>query len=119
MTEARCAAHPTPLSEPERAARLEIVFPLTGLYVRHLAPRGRRDVISDPTRALFFRPGEPYRVSHPLGGLDRSIDIAISSSSLADIDADPSDLPDPVPIDGPTHLLLRRWALAVDGGIDP
>jgi AraC-like DNA-binding protein len=114
--EARCEADPAPGGEPERAARLEIVFPLAGVFVRHIEPRGRRDAISDPTRALFFRPGEPYRVSHPLGGLDRSIDIAVPPSTLDEMGIDPLELPDAVPVDGPTHLLLRRWSIALGRG---
>ena len=43
-----------------------MALPLRGLFVKH----GWRDerIVADPCRALFFKAGEPYRVSHPVGG---------------------------------------------------
>ena len=42
-----------------------LVLPLRGVFVRHLGPR--EHVVADPacSALLFFRYGEPYRVSHP------------------------------------------------------
>jgi AraC-like DNA-binding protein len=120
VSEARCDPLPVPPVDAERSRRLSIVFELSGVFVRHTATRrGRRETISDPAHALVFRPDEPYRVSHPLGGLDRSIDIAVPRSTLDDMAIEPGGLPDAVAIDGLTHVLIRRWAAAIDDGLDP
>jgi AraC-like DNA-binding protein len=121
VSEARCGPMPPLSDDPERAARLEIVFPQAGLFVRHIRARsGRRDTISDATRALFFRPDEPYRVSHPLGGLDHSVDVAVPWAMIDDAAIDPATLPDSVSVDGPTSILVRRWAAALrKNGCDP
>src|SRR5437763_7025926 len=43
-----------------------MALPLRGLFVKH-DWRDER-IVADPCRALFFKAGEPYRVSHPVGG---------------------------------------------------
>jgi AraC-like DNA-binding protein len=114
VSEASCGAAPPAAGDPERADRLEIVIPQTGVFVRHVrARRGWRDTISDASRALFFRPDEPYRVSHPLGGHDRSIDVAVPWAMLDTGAIEPARLPDSVAVDWPTSALVRRWARAL------
>jgi AraC-like DNA-binding protein len=114
VSEASCGAAPPAAGDPERADRLEIVIPQTGVFVRHVrARRGWRDTISDASRALFFRPDEPYRVSHPLGGHDRSIDVAVPWAMLDTGATEPARLPDSVAVDWPTSALVRRWARAL------
>jgi AraC-like DNA-binding protein len=44
-----------------------ITFVRRGVFVRH---RARREELADPTRVVFFRPDDPYRVSHPIEGGD-------------------------------------------------
>jgi AraC family transcriptional regulator len=43
-----------------------VALPLRGVFVKH-DWRDER-VVVDPCRALFVKAGEPYRVSHPVGG---------------------------------------------------
>jgi AraC-like DNA-binding protein len=44
-----------------------LVIPRAGAFVRRV---GRDEQLGDPTRALLFRRGEGYRVSHPVAGDD-------------------------------------------------
>ena len=44
-----------------------VTFVRRGVFVRH---RGRRAELADPTRVVFFRPDDPFRVSHPVSGGD-------------------------------------------------
>lgn len=61
----------------------EVCIPLRGTYVRTArragSPAAPWSAIGDPGRALVFRPGEPYRVEHPIPGADRSLVIALRS----------------------------------------
>lgn len=59
-----------------------LVLPLRGVFVRHLGPRER--VVADPCYALFFRHGEPYRVSHPAHSGDDCLVIELGREVLAD-----------------------------------
>ena len=59
-----------------------LVLPLRGVFVRHLGPRER--VVADPCSALFFRYGEPYRVSHPAHAGDDCLVIEPAPEVLAD-----------------------------------
>jgi AraC-like DNA-binding protein len=63
----RCSARAEGCGGEEHAAAAELVLPRRGLFVRH---RGPRADVADPGRCLFFRRGEPYRVSHPIDGGD-------------------------------------------------
>ena len=46
-----------------------------GVFVKHL---GKRQIVADATRAVFFNRGVGYRVSHPTDGGDRCTTIACS-----------------------------------------
>ena len=59
-----------------------LVLPLRGVFIRHLGPRER--VVADPCSALFFRYGEPYRVSHPAHAGDDCLVIEPAPEVLAD-----------------------------------
>jgi AraC-type DNA-binding domain-containing proteins len=52
----------------EAAAANAVVFPLRGVFVKHLDDG--REVVAHPGQAVFFNAGEIYRVSHPHGGDD-------------------------------------------------
>jgi len=56
-------------SREEWAEQDEIVFPRAGTFVRYDA--GGR-VVADANQVLFFRCGQPYEISHPISGGDRS-----------------------------------------------
>lgn len=59
-----------------------LVLPLRGVFVRHLGPR--EHVVADPCNVLFFRRGEPYRVSHPAHAGDDCLVIEPAREVLAD-----------------------------------
>ena len=50
----------------ETAASYDIVFVRCGSFVKHI---GSDSFIADPNHVLFFRPDEPYQVSHPNGAV--------------------------------------------------
>jgi AraC family transcriptional regulator len=46
----------------EYASSHHLVLTRGGVFVKHV---GRQETVAEPTHALFFNAGEPYRVSHP------------------------------------------------------
>jgi len=50
--------------------------------MRHV---GRTQAVADANHVLFFNPHEGYCVSHPVGGSDMSLDLAISNDVLREI----------------------------------
>jgi AraC family transcriptional regulator len=78
----RCRPHDHACGPVEYVAVDSLVLPLRGVFVRHLGPRER--IVADPCNALFFREGEPYRVSHPAHAGDDCLVIEPSSEVLAD-----------------------------------
>jgi len=67
----RCRPHDGACGPVEELSKDGLALPLRGLFVKH----GRRDerVVADPCHALFFKAGEPYRVSHPVEGGDECL----------------------------------------------
>jgi AraC family transcriptional regulator len=73
----RCCPHDHTCGPVEYAAAHTLALPLRGVFVKHLGPRER--VVGDACHALFFREGEPYRVSHPVAGGDECLSIEPSA----------------------------------------
>jgi AraC family transcriptional regulator len=69
-------------STEEFATATELVFPYRGLYVHHL---GHDQAVAEANQVLFFNAGEGYRVSHPVGGGDASLSLAISEPQLREL----------------------------------
>lgn len=59
----------------EHAHSDQLVLVRGGVFVKHV---GRRQIVADATRAVFFNRGVGYRVSHPTDGGDRCTTIACS-----------------------------------------
>lgn len=57
-----------------------VAFPLRGVFLKHHS--GRVRVVADGCHALFFRAGEPYRVSHPAGCGDDCLALEPSLETL-------------------------------------
>jgi AraC-like DNA-binding protein len=115
VTDVRCVGAPRPHGPIELPTSVELVIPLAGLFERLLFTNGTHRAgatyTADPSRIHLFRPAAPYRVSHPIGGADRSIAIAIRDG-LSDRETYPDDIPAP-PI---AHTLARRLAAAIAHG---
>jgi AraC-like DNA-binding protein len=69
-------------SAEECAAATHLVFPYRGVFVRHL---GQDDAVAEANQALFFNPGEGYRVSHPVEGGDSCLDLVIAEPWLHEL----------------------------------
>jgi AraC family transcriptional regulator len=115
----RPAEHERGPSAVEEQPRDSLVLPLRGAFLQHLAPH--RQVLAEPSQALFFAAGRPYRISHPIAG-DDCLSLELSDAgwrealaSAAGVD----DLRSAVlaahgPLSAPAmaarHLLWRRIA---------
>ena len=66
----------------ERAARMQLVFPYRGTYVRHV---GDEEVVADASQVLFFHAGEDYQVSHPNAGGDASLALTVDETLLREV----------------------------------
>jgi AraC-like DNA-binding protein len=73
-----------PACGPEECSPVNsVAFPLRGVFLKHHSRRER--VVADGCHALFFRAGEPYRVSHPAGCGDDCLAIEPSPRTLQDV----------------------------------
>lgn len=99
----------------------EIVLPRSGVYVRRDA---FGEVIADPNQILFSNRKQPYEISHPVEGEDRSTVILLKTATLLEIagryDASVLDRPRrPFPRAGITTLprlhLSQQWLLNPGG----
>jgi AraC family transcriptional regulator len=66
----------------EQASSHHLVFVRRGVFVKHI---GRRQLVADASRALFFNGGEPYRVSHPIDGGDACTMITCSTETWTEL----------------------------------
>jgi AraC family transcriptional regulator len=113
----RCAAAAGGCGAMESSSSHTIVFPETGVFVKHLSRH--ESVVADGAHALFFTAEQLYRVSHPATGGDTCIVLEFRSGALAEAlrEADPAASESPqapfrVPAVGlPPRLLVRRRLL--------
>jgi AraC family transcriptional regulator len=77
-----CTAPRSPRGEEEVAGSHQLVFVRSGVFVKHV---GRRQIVGDPSRVLFFNRGDTYRVSHPVDGGDTCTMITCSSATWAEL----------------------------------
>lgn len=66
----------------EHVERDTLVLPLRGAYRKHLSRRD--EFLADPTQAVFFAAGRPYRISHPTGLGDESLALDFDADVLRD-----------------------------------
>jgi AraC-like DNA-binding protein len=99
-----CAGTCGKRSEEEFAETTCLVFPYRGVYVRHV---GRSDSVAEANQLLLFNQGEGYRVSHPVGGGDACLSLAIGETWLREL-APPLELRDGA------ALAFRRQRLRID-----
>jgi AraC-like DNA-binding protein len=78
----RCSGACRHRGAEECASITHLVFPYRGLYMRHV---GSDQAVADANHVLFFNAGEGYQVSHPIGGGDASLSLALSEPVLHEV----------------------------------
>ena len=78
----RCSAPAGDCGPVEWSLSHTIVFPETGVFVKHL--RRHVEIVADSAYALFFTANRAYRVSHPASGGDDCLVLELHPSALAD-----------------------------------
>jgi AraC family transcriptional regulator len=66
----------------ECASATHLVFTYRGVYARHV---GSDQAVADANHVLFFNAGESYQISHPIGGKDASVSLALSDDLLREL----------------------------------
>lgn len=116
VADVRCINAPVGEVSEEGPATVEVVIPLDGVFLRTVRRPGTRaaaaTAVGDSSTALVFRPGEPCRVAHPVGGSDRSVVIGLREGWPESGAVDVGGRPRP----GAVQLAARRMALALAGG---
>jgi AraC-like DNA-binding protein len=69
-------------SAEECAEATHLVFPYRGVFVRHV---GRQDAVAEANQLVMFNAGESYSISHPLGGGDACLSLALRDETLAEL----------------------------------
>ena len=90
----RCRPHDGACGPEEHATSDLLVFPLRGVFVKHLA--SARRVVADACHALHFAANRPYRVSHPVEGGDECLVLEPSPATLEELHAGEAEC---VPLD--------------------
>jgi len=108
-------------SPEECAQSTYVVFPYRGAYVRHL---GSDEAVAEPNQVLFFNKGESYRISHPVGGGDACLSLAIEEPWLGELvpkerlqeRGTPTFLSQRLRIDAGTQALVARLRYGLERG---
>jgi hypothetical protein len=82
IRDVKCHGHCKQKSAEECSTSLHLVFPYRGLFMRHI---GKRELVAEPNQMLFFKPDEPYRVSHPVAGGDACLSVAVSEEIFSEL----------------------------------
>lgn len=106
-----CRAPRSPAGAEEYGRGHVVIFPRAGLFVRHPATRARgrgTPLVADVAHAVLLNADEPYRVSHPTDGGDRSTVVAVSAAVAREVAAahDPRTWNEATPAFAATHALI-------------
>ena len=82
ITETYCRGSCRHQSVEESTATTQLVFPYSGVYVRHL---GTDQAVAEANQVLFFNAREGYRVSHPVSGGDASLSLVVAEAQLSEL----------------------------------
>jgi AraC family transcriptional regulator len=82
VRDVRCPGGCRHAGAEECSRATHLVFPYRGVYQRHL---GRQSALADTGQVLFFNGGESFRVSHPIGGSDASLVLALDAALLDEL----------------------------------
>jgi len=69
-------------SPSECATMTHLVYPYRGAFMRHV---GRTETLAEPNQLIFFNDDEEYGISHPVGGGDACLSIAIEQQLLSEL----------------------------------
>ena len=69
-------------SATECASATHLVFPYRGVFVRHV---GSVHTVAEANQLVFFNDAQEYAVSHPVGGGDACLSIAIDQELLREL----------------------------------
>jgi AraC family transcriptional regulator len=70
-------------SDVEHSAADVVVLPLSGAFIKHLV--SGKKLLAEPSQALFFAAGRPYRVSHEVASNDDSLVLEFSADVLQEV----------------------------------
>jgi AraC-like DNA-binding protein len=66
----------------EWAPATRLVFPYRGMYVHYA---GSNEHVGDPNQLVFINEHESYRASHPVGGGDATLTVAVDPATLLEL----------------------------------
>ena len=66
----------------ECASATQLVFPYRGVSLWHV---GDEETVAESNQVLFFNAGERYRVSHPAGAGDASLQLTVAPEQLSEM----------------------------------
>lgn len=84
IREVRCSGGCRHKSPAECATGLHLVFPYRGAFMRHV---GARETVAEASQLVFFNEDEEYNISHPVGGGDGCLSIAVDPASIRELTA--------------------------------
>ena len=82
IRDVRCVGACQHRSAEECATKTHLVYPYRGLFARHV---GSKDTIAEANQLVFFNDDEDYFITHPIGGGDACISIAIDDELLREL----------------------------------
>jgi AraC-like DNA-binding protein len=82
IRDVRCGGNCRHKSPSECATSTHLVFPYRGAFMRHV---GAAKTVAEVNQLVFFNEDEEYSVSHPVGGGDACLSIAIDPALLREL----------------------------------
>ena len=77
-----CRGHCRHRSPSECASTTHLVYPYRGAFMRHV---GTAETVAEVNQLVFFNEDEEYAISHPVGGGDACLSIAIDRELLQEL----------------------------------
>lgn len=102
----RCSGNCRHRSPSECATTTHLVFPYRGAFLRHV---GQAEAVAEANQLVFFNDDEEYTISHPVGGGDACLSVAIDQRLLHELA--PADQLDTRP-----GVVFRQPARGIDPG---
>jgi AraC-like DNA-binding protein len=104
ISDVRCSGTCRHRSPAECAGATHLVFPYRGVFVRHV---GQVETVAEGNQLVFFNDDQDYAISHPVGGGDACLSIAIDQDNLRELS--PKDQ-----LDGGARTTFRQPRRGID-----